>query len=142
MQKTALRIKNTSDIPTEVIRDVIRFVRPPGIKGFLFKVTKNSRCLRGWAWNDGSGATIRVNAAAKYPRTLKPYQYGQLTGRRYYLSSLLEAVIYITAHELVHVRQAQKGKLRGRVWGARGRFSEVETEAYAIRKLREWRRSQ
>ena len=93
---------------------------------------------------------------AKYPRKLHTYQYGQLKskwavdpvtlvrrqrkGRRYYLASVYEALIYVMAHELMHTRQGQSGPLRGRVWGARGRYSEIETESYAIRKLREYRK--
>jgi hypothetical protein len=50
-------------------------------------------------------------------------------------------MIFLFAHELMHTRQGQKGAMRGRVWGARGRYSEIETETWAIKKLREYRRS-
>lgn len=153
-----MRIKNTSDVPMEVIRDIIRLVRPPGIGGFHVIATKCSGSWRGCA--NGRGVTIRFDATRAYkPKRLWMYQYGQLRpnwskpdpvtgriyqlkGRRYYVSGFLESLIYLMAHELMHVRQGQKGGLRGRVWGARGRYSEIETEAYAIRKLREWRKSQ
>jgi hypothetical protein len=101
---------------------------------------------------------VWINTKEKFPQGLRLYQYGQLKarftkpdpvtgemrqlkGRRYYLASLTELLIYIIAHELIHTRQGQKGSLRGRVWGARGRYSEIETESYAIRKLREYRQS-
>lgn len=43
------------------------------------------------------------------------------------------------AHEARHFWQ-HKVRKGWRVWGARGRYSEVDAEAYTIRKLREWRR--
>jgi hypothetical protein len=134
-----MRIINRSDIPTEVIRDAVRFARPPGIKKFRVEVrNKSGSCWGGWG--DRSGCLIRLNTNARYPRITRTYQYGQLKGRRYYLASLAEALIYLLAHELTHTRQGQRGRIRGRVWGARGRYSEIETESYAIRKVREWRK--
>jgi hypothetical protein len=129
---------NKTDIPNEVIRDAIRFARPPGIKRFRVTVRNHSGYYRG---RGGSyGIDIRINTNKKYPKKLHTYQIGQLRGRRYYLASLVEALIYLIAHELMHTKQGQFGHIRGRVWGARGRYSEIETESYAIRKLREWRR--
>ena len=70
-----------------------------------------------------------------------PYQYGQFKkGKTYWVYSRTELLVVIASHELMHVRQA-KGKPHGRVWGARGQYSEIETEAYAIRKLREFRKT-
>lgn len=64
------------------------------------------------------------------------------TGGRGYLSCLLltpqEALVNVIAHELRHAWQ-EKHK-RGRVWGARGEQSELDCDAYAIRKVRQWRR--
>ena len=51
-----------------------------------------------------------------------------------------EAVVALVAHEIRHLWQARHPK-GWRVWGARGRMSERDADAYAIRKLREWRRS-
>lgn len=133
-----MRITNTTEIPNEIIRDVIRFTRPPGIHHFRITVTKYRR----YAWRGrghAGGITVRINQDWKYPMRLHTYQYGQLRGRRYYLGSVIEGLIYVIAHELMHTRQGQKGAVRGRVWGARGRFSEIECESYAIKKLREWR---
>jgi hypothetical protein len=133
-----MKLRNSTDIPNEVIRDAVRFARPPGIKLRLVKITNCRASYRGWgSW---VGVCVRLNTEARYPRILHPYQYGQLRGRRYYLASLVEALIYVLAHELMHTKQGQRGNCRGRVWGARGRYSEIETESYAIRKLREWRR--
>jgi hypothetical protein len=137
--KRKTRIVNTTSIPTEVIRDLLRFVRPPGIKAFRVQVVKSSTADYA-GWGGSHGIKLRINENARYPRKLRLYQYGQLKGRRHYLGSFLEMLIYFTAHELMHTRQGQKGPMRGRVWGARGRYSEIETECWAIQKLREWRR--
>jgi hypothetical protein len=129
---------NKTDIPNDVIRDAVRFARPAGIKRFRVTVATTKRTYRGRGWQ--TGITIWVNESVKYPRILRTYQLAQLRGRRYYLGSFVECLIYLLAHELMHTKQGQRGNCRGRVWGARGRFSEIETESYAIRKLREWRR--
>lgn len=50
-----------------------------------------------------------------------------------------EAVLFVLAHELRHLRQARVKRGR-RVWGARGQFS--ERDAYALRALRHWRRGE
>jgi hypothetical protein len=135
-----MRIDNKSDFPTEIIKDAIRFARPAGIK--RFKVTVRNYSGRLWSGHGNAyGALIKINQKTKFPRRHWTYQYGQLRGRRYYFASIVEVLIYILAHELMHTRQGQGGRIRGRVWGARGRFSEIETDSYAIRKVREWRRS-
>ena len=134
-----MRLTNKSSFSDKLVRAVIRFARPPGIKRFTVGVYD----LRyGDYKGNGNrkGVKVWINQRRKYPAKMRVYQYGQLKGRRYYLASKTEALIYVMAHELMHVKQGQRGNLRGRVWGARGRYSEIETESYAIRKLREYRR--
>lgn len=133
-----MRMVNKTDIPNEVIRDAVRFARPAGIKRFRVNVVNTKRLYSGWGCK--SEIKIRMNLGVKYPRIFRTYQLGQLRNRRYYLGSAVECLIYLLAHELMHTKQWQRGNCRGRVWGARGRFSEIETESYAIRKLREWRK--
>jgi hypothetical protein len=133
------RIINKTTIPTEVIRDVIRFTRPPGIKSFTVTVRPYRNYWKGRG--SGCGITVWLNPDAKYPRRWQEsYQIGQHRGRYFYLASFTECMIRLFAHELMHTRQGQKGPMRGRVWGARGRYSEIETQAWAIKKLREYRR--
>jgi hypothetical protein len=50
-----------------------------------------------------------------------------------------EAFVHMIAHELRHIwhKKIPKGY---RVWGARGLYSDRDADAYAIRKVREWRR--
>lgn len=70
----------------------------------------------------------------------KPDPNGRKAG---YIKCLLlsreEAVVHLAAHELRHLWQKNHTGRRGKVWGARGRFSERDADAYAIRKTREWR---
>jgi hypothetical protein len=51
-----------------------------------------------------------------------------------------EALVHILAHEIRHLWQRNHSGKRGKVWGARGQFSDRDADAYAIRKMREWRR--
>ena len=62
-----------------------------------------------------------------------------------YIDSLIltreEALVHTLAHELRHLWQKNHHKTkRGKVWGARGHYSDRDADAYAIRKMREWRR--
>jgi hypothetical protein len=137
-----MTIDNKSSIPTDVIKAAVNFVKPSGIKGFKVTVRDSKTWWMFRGHGNGLGITARINPKFKYPYRLHTYQRGQLKGRRYYLSSLTEALIYLLAHELMHTKQGQRhGKRRyKKVWGARGKYSEIETESYAIRKLREYRR--
>jgi hypothetical protein len=72
-------------------------------------------------------------------------RYRQPKGRKLVLADRTETLVYIFAHELRHMWQQHVMKNRsfpvGRVKNARGRYSEVCTEAYAIHKPRAWRRA-
>lgn len=133
-----MKIRNHSSISTEFLREAIRFARPPGIRKFTVTAKDHKWFWKGWG--NSSGALVCLNIKAKFPKRHWTYQYGQLRGRRYYFANWQEALIYLLAHELMHTKQGQFGRIRGRVWGARGRYSEIETDSYAIRKLREWRK--
>jgi hypothetical protein len=82
----------------------------------------------------------------RFPATVTPYQYGQHKGRRYLISNRTEALVYIAAHELRHLWQAarlcddRKSRALMLAHGAHGKFSEIDTEAFAIHMLRAWRR--
>jgi hypothetical protein len=50
-----------------------------------------------------------------------------------------EGLVYVLAHEFRHFWQwSHRGK-RGKIWNARGKFSERDADAYAIKKVRAWR---
>lgn len=184
-----MRVKNTTNIPAEIVRDVIRFVRPPGISNFDVMLRNSTgRYVAGRAYTQGSGYHSRAvpfivcrvptetlprweitremggrmrrfttaererpiamkgekwtrKNVPVYPLMLSPYQRGQLRGKRYYIANRIEHLVYIVAHELRHLWQAKGGsRRRGMAHGARGQFSEIDTESFAIRMLRAWRR--
>jgi hypothetical protein len=56
------------------------------------------------------------------------------------IGSRREALVVLLAHELRHLWQAKHS--RGMVWGARGRYSERDADAYALRMLRAYRRGE
>jgi hypothetical protein len=58
----------------------------------------------------------------------------------YLVLSVEEELIHSLAHEFRHMHQWYYASVK-RSWGSRGRFSERDADAYAIRKVREWRRS-
>jgi hypothetical protein len=76
-----------------------------------------------------------------------PYQYKHHRGKRYVLATRAEALVYLAAHELRHLWQAAQSTDRRksaplpRYHGSKGKFSEVDTEAFAIHMLREWRKN-
>ena len=142
---TSGRLRNTTDIPTAMIREVLAFVRPSGIKGFDVRVGGCRGQVKGRAYWDGSAyhdtarpfVNLYVGADSMFPVPPR-----QRTRAGYlptpYLTSRIEALVYIAAHELRHLWQALVPRGR-RVWGSRGQFSERDADAYAIRMLRAWR---
>ena len=137
-----MKLINKTDISDDLLREVIRFVRPSGLSNFTVTVKYSRRGWGGWAWHGSRRCMVRV--CNDYGQTYGyywPYQYGQHKGQKWWTSGWIERLVLIMAHELRHLWQGKATSRRGYVWGARGRYSEVDTEAYALRKLREWRRS-
>jgi hypothetical protein len=134
-----VRLTNTSALPTERVREVIAFVKPANVSGLSIRLTE-SRCLcRGRAYWSRGYCLVRVNTKRAFPAWYHPYQYGQHKGRKWWCAGAEEVLVLIMAHELRHFWQAKVP--RGwRAWGSKGQFSEIDTEAYAIRMLRAWRR--
>jgi hypothetical protein len=77
-----------------------------------------------------------------YHRQYIPNPNGN-TGNGGYINTLLlswdEACIHILAHEFRHYWQKTHRTRRGKVWGSRGQYSNRDADAYAVRKVREWR---
>lgn len=142
-----MRLKNATDIPSDLIREIIRFVKPPGIKKFDVRVGNTRDHFKGRAYSKGSAyhstadpfVNVYVGPVQKFPSI--PYQPAS---SKYlptpYMASRVEALVFVMAHELRHLWQSRVPRGR-RVWGARGQFSERDADAYAIRMLREWRRT-
>ena len=113
-----------------------------------------------WTTNDGKRIALRRSwlgcahqeTAVKVSRKrflafIRPCQYAYLKGRRYVLANRIEALVYLAAHELRHLWQAarvrddRKSARLPMYHGARGKFSEVDTEGFAITLLRQYRRT-
>lgn len=145
-----MRVKNYTKFNTDLIREIIAFVRPPGISNFDISF-KNSEC--GWKgrayWAGCSyhdrrsapyvtvGVPARTTEATRYKKpNITDFGKGYLRSVQF---SPVEDMVHLIAHELRHLWQA-KVKKGHRVWGARGQFSERDADAYAIRMVRQWRR--
>ena len=136
-----MRLKNYTDIPSDRIREIIRAVCPPGVTKFDVRVSNGQR-FRGYAYHEGSGyhATADPFIVCAIPKhehvVIKPY--GAYLGMS--LGSRLEQLVVLLSHEMRHLWQAKH--TRGKVWGSRGRFSERDADAYALRMLRRFRRGE
>ena len=136
-----MRLKNTSKFNTALCREIIKFTRPPGISNFDIWVKHSKAGWGGRAYWAGCSlhstrnpfVVIRVDKNIPCPVTLCS-KNGYLGIRVF---TPIELLVLITAHELRHLWQKIHPK-GYRVWGARGRFSERDADAYALHKLREW----
>ena len=139
-----MRLKNYTDIDSDTIRNLIRFVRPSGISNFDVRVSNYSGTTgRGRAYTQGSGyhdradpfIVISIAPEGRFKRQIYEGGGGYLP---HVWGSRMEALVHLLAHELRHLWQAKHTK--GKVWGARGRMSERDADAYAIQMLRRFRR--
>jgi hypothetical protein len=138
-----MKLTNKTNIPNELVRELIRFVKPSGLKG-SFDVSlgnRTSTCFTGRAWPQGMRIFVGVGNRDRLPARAAHPAGGYLPTPAV---TRHERLLMVLAHELRHLWQGQtaKGKRRraGMVWGARGKFSERDADAYALRKLRHWRR--
>lgn len=144
-----MRLKNTTDIPSETIRKLIRVLRPPGVVGFDVRVCNTRRSGRGRAYYAGSSFHDRACPfiVVGVPRTEAMACTRCRAGRngRGYLEevmgSRMEVLVVVLAHELRHLWQARVPRSR-RVYGARGQLSERDADAYALSALRTYRRGE
>lgn len=134
-----MRLYNETDLPADVIRAAVRAVRPPGIGGFDLRVTWGPGSGSGRAYAEGAGFRERAcpYVVVRLPRTEAAARKRWRAKGAYLeivVGSRLEALVALLAHELRHIWQARHS--RGRVFGARGRYSERDADAYALQRLR------
>jgi hypothetical protein len=164
-----MRLCNFSDFDTNLVRQIIRFVRPPGISNFtvtlhatkrdpwrgLAQASETVLCENGNTFDrlcKHPLVTIHVPHGAGHAAPFaKPHWYGApYRGCLYSISfSAEENLVHLLAHELRHLWQARNPRClwlaiiqRGRkVWGdTHSQFSERDADAYGIHKTRAWRR--
>ena len=140
-----MRLKNYTPLDTAWLRQAIAAVKPGNVSNFDISIKNSSNGNKGRAYWAGCSyhstnaplVTVGLNAKTKYPyRTSSKGGYIGLT-----LYTMQEVALFIIAHELRHLWQA-KVKRGWRVYGARGQFSERDADAYAIHKVREFRRGE
>lgn len=138
-----MRLKNTTEIPTTLLREVVRFTKPSSVKNFSiwfknFCPGSNRLWFCGTAYHGRKHVVCRIPT---YHRFDKPY-LGSTHGAYmpWYAYTYEEALVALVAHELNHLAQAKNPRLARRTWNARGQFSERDCDAYAIRMMRAWRR--
>lgn len=138
-------VENYTKIDTALLREMIRFCKPGDVANFDITFKNSSNGFKGMAYWSGCPyhnhpnplITVGIGAGVKFPMIANNF-----LGRGYIPHLVLdreERIVDIIAHELRHFWQKKHPK-GFRVWGARGRFSERDADAYAIRKVREWRK--
>jgi len=135
-----VKINNDTYIDTEHLKTIIRFVKPCDVSNFRIDFKNGySTCMTGRAFIGQRRVLIRFSTRIKFPKKIEAYG-GYLP--HIYLDQD-EYLVSIIAHELRHLWQGKywKAKRHGMVHGARGKFSERDADAYAIRKQREWRKA-
>jgi hypothetical protein len=107
-----MRLNNTTDIPDSVIREVIRFVRPPGISGFDVNVKNTNQGITGRAYIQGSAyhdtanpfVVLRIGRTGWPQKAHGPHKPGYLGVPD--LENKVEGLVFLAAHELRHLWQA------------------------------------
>ena len=142
-----MRFTNTTNIPSDWVREIIRAVRPSGISNFDVRVSNCSHKRgKGKAYTHGSSyhstanpfIVVYVAKTDELARDLGEWRKGGYL--KYAVGSRREVLIAILSHELRHLWQAKH--TRGKVWGSKGRYSERDADAYAIQMLRKYRRGE
>lgn len=133
-----MKLRNVSELfATETVREVVGFVRPPGISNFQVRITKHGWAFAGRAYPEAEvpKVIIKIHQKLKFPFRREAHG-GYLPLELY---TFEEVLVYLLAHELRHIWQGRV--VAGyRVWGARGQYSERDACAYGIQKVRQWRR--
>ena len=133
-----MRIVNATPLDTEWLKAMTLAVVPSGVTRYdvTFRVARGGGA-RGLAHPGYREVLVKLEPDCRYP-----HRWGASGG---YLGmivySVYEAAVYVTAHELRHLWQHKHPK-GYRVWGARGRYSERDADAYAIQQVRRYRRGE
>lgn len=140
-----MRLKNYTKMDADWLRKMISSVKPSNVSKFDISFKNCAWGNRGrayWAGCSYHATNAPLVIVSLAPKTLVPYRTSDKGGYiGFTLYSQREIAVFITAHELRHLWQA-KIKSGYRVWGARGQFSERDADAYAIHKVRQYRRGE
>lgn len=142
-QTNKMKIRNTHKIvDSKTVQRLFDFVRLPGCEKLTVKTKNSTRHWGGRAYLSRRLLVARASANPKhYPMYYRPYQYAQFKGKKYWVRNPIELLLVVLAHEARHFWQHAMKNRRGYAWGSRGKYSEIDTESYAINKLRAWRKA-
>jgi hypothetical protein len=143
-----MKLINTTSYCSDKLKEIIKWCLPQGLHLKDIRKIDFGNTKLGWhgrAWYSGR-VHIGVPAYSKY---VKPYISG---GERGYLPlktyNWEESLVDIIAHEVRHLWQYKKNKfyhgikkIRKYNMGTKAKLSEVDATLYAIRKVREYRKS-
>ena len=131
------RFRNTSEVPDEFIKEVLRFVKPSGLGEIKVWTAKSRGGFYGRCYTADAYLKLHLPAPTVLKKPFQGAAYGAYMA--WNACTFEEAAVALIAHEVRHVWQTKHPK-GYRVWGSRGRFSERDADAFAIHKMREWRR--
>jgi hypothetical protein len=138
-----MKLINTTNYTTKELRDFVRFAKPSGVKNVDIAV-RNTPDSYAWGRSYGNYVAVFVQKNPRYfpwyaevhPRQKKKGYLGWKL-----LLTREEAMIGILAHELRH--EWQRNHKGHRTFGCRKKgTSERDADAYAIKMIRKWRKSQ
>lgn len=137
-----MKIGNKTDIPNWLVRGIIYHCQVPKsvLAKTIFMIVNNGRSdIQGSATRDGRSVIVRIaptdfNELFWLPVNWKEMDYIEIYNR-------LELLIYCMAHELRHVWQHRQIDRSQYYPKARGKYSEVDAECWALNRVRLWRRT-
>ena len=128
---THLKIHNRTTLDAAWLERMVEAVTPPGLADFTIEYLPDVR-HHGFAYPERRSARVWLSTSASYPLGV-----GQT--KRVSLKWLEEAAVFITAHELLHLWQAEHGRSIDARYPDIKLFCERDADAYAARKLRQYR---
>ncbi len=136
-----MRLRNTSQYPTEEVRKLVKWACAPiDMRRVCINVKNSSGSFAGRAYDyvpSISNApasseylvTLRIGSPERFP--LEEHRYPGKSDRfpSYDIRDWREALVFLAAHEAVHIEQFKEGKSH----------SELRCEMFALKRLREFR---
>lgn len=125
-------VTNSTLLDTSWVERTVEAVTPVGLDDFKVEFLLDHH-HHGFAYPERRSARVWLaESAAGYP-------FGVGQAKRVPLESLEEACVFITAHELLHLWQAEHGKPIDARYPEIRLFCERDADAYAARMLRRYR---
>jgi len=144
-------LRNTTDLPEEFIELTMLAVTPQGLNDYDLRCRNSKKhAFAGRAFVTGKTpfgdngiplVIVRLGAHSRFPMLVTKFKGNTRNVTPVKLANKEEAFVYTAAHEIRHCWQYQNPRAP-RLNGGRGKLSEVDANAYALRKLYEFRQEQ